>query len=135
MPASGAKPVVIVEDDSSMRQALDRILRLKGFRPVVYPTAETLLAAQGTVEEQEGVARAGCLILDIQLPGMNGFALRDRLATLLTLPPVIFITAFDDPEARARAARVGASAFLAKPFSGRSLLEEVARALGSPVTP
>ena len=122
MPSLGTNPVVIVEDDSSMQQALERILRLGGLRSITYGSAEALL-------ESDGVQNASCLILDVQLPGLTAFQLRDRLAVMGPIPPVIFITAFDEPEARANAARADAAAFLVKPFSGRVLLETVRRAL------
>jgi FixJ family two-component response regulator len=114
--------VVIVEDDPSMSRALARILRLGGIGAKAYVSGEVLLASANL----EGV---GCLIVDVQLPEMSGFELRTRLATMVALPPVIFITAFDSPEARAQALAAGAAAFLTKPFSGRTLLETVRRAL------
>ncbi|HTS20243.1 MAG TPA: response regulator [Casimicrobiaceae bacterium] len=110
--------VIVVEDDPSVSQALERILRLGGLRPVTYPSAEALLV-------RNGVVNAVCLILDVQLPGLSGFALRDQLSAKGALPPVIFITAFDEPDARARADRAGAAAFLTKPFSGKALLETI----------
>ena len=117
MPGSKSATVIIVEDDSSMCQALNRILRLGEFVPVMYSSAEALLA-DGRQDE------AICMILDVQLPGIDGFALHERLMTLGNRTPVIFITAFDEPEARAQAAKAGA-AFLSKPFSGRVLLENI----------
>jgi len=110
--------VVIVEDDPSMSRALARILRLAGIGAKAYVSGEVLLASDTLV----GVR---CLIVDVQLPEMNGFELCTRLATMVALPPVIFITAFDSPEARAQALAAGAVAFLTKPFSGRTLLETV----------
>ena len=122
MAGTAANAVVIVEDDSSLSLALERILRLGGMTSQSYTSAEALLkAADRTID-------ASCMVLDVQLPGINGFALHDRLAALGPLPPVIFITAFDEPEARAQAARAGAAAFLAKPFAGRTLLEAIRRA-------
>ena len=123
MPSGGSKPVVIVEDDPSMIQALDRILRLAGLATISYPSAEALLA--------NGIAaNAACIIVDIQLPGLTGFELYARLIERGVAPPVIFITAFDEPDARTRAQDAGAIAFLAKPFSGRTLLETVRAATG-----
>jgi FixJ family two-component response regulator len=127
MPSLDTNPVVIVEDDSSMQQALERILRLGGLRSITYGSAEALL-------KSDDVQNASCLILDVQLPGLTAFQLRDRLSVMGPMPPVIFITAFDDPEARACAARAAAAAFLVKPFSGRVLLETVRRALTSEET-
>lgn len=116
--------VVIVEDDASMSRALARILRLGGIDAKTYVSGEALLAS----DTLEGV---GCLIIDVQLPEMNGFELHTRLATMTVLPPVVFITAFDSPEARAQALAAGAVAFLTKPFSGRTLLETVRRVLNA----
>ena len=106
-----------------MSRALARILRLGGIEAKSYVSGEALLAS----DTLRGV---GCLIVDVQLPEMNGFELHTRLATMDTLPPVIFITAFDTPEARAQAMGAGAVAFLAKPFSGRTLLETLRNVLG-----
>jgi len=120
--AERAKSIVIVEDDSSMSQALERILRLGGHASISYPSAEALLA-------NSNVADAACLILDVQLPGITGFELHSRLTQRGPTPPVIFITAYDEPEARARAQSAGATAFLAKPFSGCALLESIREAV------
>ena len=109
--------VIVIEDDPSMCEALARILRLGGFVPAPYGSAEAFL--RDTRESQ-----AVCMIIDVRLPGMNGFALRDHVMARGGMPPVIFITAFEEPGARAQAARTG-SAFLAKPFSGRALLETI----------
>jgi len=113
----GPGTVVVVEDDVSMSQAMERILRLGGLAPVAFASGEEASASPVTRE-------AACLVIDLQLPGMNGFALRERLAAAGALPPVIFISAFDEPEARAQAARLGTT-FLPKPFSGRALLEAI----------
>jgi len=117
MQGTASNAVVIVEDDASMTQALARILRLGGLVPVLYESAEALLGAAARTD-------AVCLIIDVQLPGIDGFALRRRLAAKGALPPTIFITAFDEPEARAQAAAAGAM-FVAKPFSGRLLLQTI----------
>jgi FixJ family two-component response regulator len=116
------KTVVIVEDDASVSQAMARMLRAAGLDPVTFASAEAMLASRATAPAPL------CLVIDVQLPGMNGFALRDRLAGAGVLPPVVFITAFDEPETRAAAGRAGAAAFLAKPFTGRVLLDTIRRA-------
>jgi FixJ family two-component response regulator len=112
------KWIVIVEDDLSMSKALGRILRLADHKTITYPSAEAMLAHSHVVD-------AACLIIDVQLPGMTGLELHARLVETGPAPPVIFITAFDEPETRASAQRAGAVALLAKPFSGRLLLETV----------
>jgi FixJ family two-component response regulator len=115
------KTVVIVEDDASLCVAMTRVLRVAGLVPVAFASAEALLAADKTESPV-------CFVIDLHLPGMSGFALRDQLAGAGSLPPVIFITAFDEPEARALAAKAGAAAFLAKPFSGRALIDTIQQA-------
>jgi FixJ family two-component response regulator len=115
--------IVVVEDDASMSQAIERILRAGGFAARTFDSAEAALEA--------GVAAASdCLVLDISLPGMSGFDLYRRLASAGEHLPAIFITAHDEPAIREEAERLGARSYLPKPFSGRSLLEAVTRATG-----
>lgn len=117
-----AKTIVVVEDDVSMGQAIERILRAGGFAATVFTCAESAL-------ESGALAAASCLILDIHLPGMSGFELYRRLSLSDRVPSVIFITAHDDPSIREQAERMGSESYLAKPFSGRALLDAVNRAL------
>jgi FixJ family two-component response regulator len=125
MPQLTGVKVVIVEDDDSSRQAFERMLNAAGFRVESFATAEMLLAS-------EAAASAACLVLDIHLPGMSGIELRHKLGRAGgKQPAVIFITAHDNPAARAQAAALGAAAFLPKPFGGRTLVETVARAVES----
>jgi FixJ family two-component response regulator len=119
MPDSARGVVIVVEDDASLRQALCRTLGLENITALTYDSGELLL-------EQEQWSEAICMILDVQLPGMSGFELREQMAARAPVPPVIFITAYDEPEARARAARAR-SPFLVKPFSGRVLLDTIRR--------
>jgi FixJ family two-component response regulator len=113
--------IVIVEDDKSMSQAMERVLRASGFRTLTFASAEAVLEA--------GVVTASdCLVLDISLPGMSGFDLYRRLAPTSERLPAIFITAHDEPAIRAEAERLGARSYLPKPFSGQTLLDAVARA-------
>jgi FixJ family two-component response regulator len=116
--------IVVVEDDASMRQAIERILNVGGFSAVAFESAEAALAA--------GVpGTADCLILDVRLPGMSGFELYQQVAASGAEVPTIFITAHDETSLRERATRMGASGYLPKPFSGRNLLDAIARALRS----
>jgi FixJ family two-component response regulator len=121
----GPKRVALVEDDAGMSQALVRILRLAGYAPTTFGSAEALI-------RDGGGADADCLVLDVQLPGMSGFELRDHLVLTGITAPVIFITAYDDAAARSLAELANA-AYLAKPFTGKTLIEAVARALASTV--
>jgi FixJ family two-component response regulator len=115
--------VVVVEDDASMSSAIERILRLAGYAPRTFDSAESML-------EAGAAAGADCLIFDVHLPGLTGFELRERVARAGRLPPVIFITAYDEPESRELAARAGAG-YLVKPFPGRDLVAAVGRAVAT----
>ena len=116
--------IVVVEDDASMSQAIERILRAGGFTAVMFECAEAAL-------ESDDVATADGVVLDIHLPGMSGLDLYRQLALGGEAPPVIFITARDEPAVREEAAGSGAKSFLVKPFSGRALLDAVTLALSS----
>ena len=115
------KCVVVVDDDASIRHAVARMMRLRGYVPLTYPSAEALLEA--------GYPQAHCLVLDAHLPGLDGFELYREIARLGTAPPVVFMTAYDEPKSRAAAHAAGAAAYLTKPFSGRALIDAVARAI------
>ena len=123
MASDEQRPVVVVEDDPSMRQALTRILRVAGYLPLTFDSGEALI-------DDGSAAGAACLILDVQLPGMTGLELRSRLVRDGPAVPVIFITAYDEPEARLKASEAGAVAFLTKPFAGRDLIDAVMQAHG-----
>src|SRR5262245_65005404 len=85
---TGAK-VLVVEDDSAMREALGRVLGAARFQVLTFPSAEALLEA--------GLPReSACLVLDIRLPGLSGFELRQRLLRSGASIPVVFITALDN---------------------------------------
>lgn len=113
---SGARRrIILVEDDPGVQRAIARLLAIAGFEPLLYGSAEELLGAAP-------LPAADCMVVDIQLPGENGLAMVDRLAAAGLVPPVIFVTAADDPEFREAAARLGA-AYLNKPFTAQSLLE------------
>jgi FixJ family two-component response regulator len=116
--------IVVVEDDDSSRQAYQRVLSAAGFRTKAFASAENLL-------ESGAALSAACLVLDIHLPGLSGFELRRNLACACGAPlPVIFMTGHDEVAAREQAASLGATAYLAKPFAGRTLVEAVSRAVG-----
>ncbi len=113
---------MLVEDDAGMNQAIERLLNAAGFRAVTFSSAEALLQAGAA-------ATAACLVLDINLPGLSGFELHRRLAMSCTPPPVIFITAYDEETSRRDAIQAGASGYLTKPFSGRSLVLAITKAV------
>ena len=117
-------PIIsIVDDDISIRKSLDRLIRSAGLKVLVFASAEEFLnSAQPR--------KADCLILDIQLPGMNGIELLHYLKTQKYKVPIIFITAHgSDEQARSEAASDWTVAYLIKPFSGEELLDAVNAAL------
>ena len=116
--------VVIVDDDQSVREATESLLRSAGYHAEAYASAEEFLNALPVV-------RADCLILDICLPGMSGPDLQWHLNSTGRQLPVVFITAFEESAERLRAttARLGARAFVTKPFGSSDLLKAVRYAL------
>lgn len=120
--------MAIVEDDASFRRALSRSLVLRGFRSEVFASAEEFL-------QHPASRNADCVVLDIHLGGMSGFELQGELARRPTSPPIIFITAFDEPATRERALEVGAAGYLQKPFDEESLLQAIGRAGFTPSGP
>lgn len=117
-------PVVfIVDDDESVRRALARLIRSAGFEARVFASAEEFL--------DEGCQNIpGCLILDVRMPGTNGLELQERLIASGSEMPVVFITAHEDTEARERAMKTGAVAYIQKPFNDEVLLDAVNKGLG-----
>jgi FixJ family two-component response regulator len=123
MPTTPA--IVVVEDDVSMSQAIERLLSAAGWRAAMFSSAEDLLAS-------EAVDDAVCFVFDIQLPGLSGFGLYDRLSTMGVRVPVIFITAYDSPIVKQQAERIGAIGYFAKPFAGREPIGALAKNFASP---
>jgi FixJ family two-component response regulator len=119
-----AKMVAVVEDDESYRAAVRRLLKSAGLPVRSFASAEDFLKSG---QQQE----TGCLIADIQMPGMSGLDLQAKLNAEHCPIPIIFITAHGDEEMRLQAMRAGAVKFLAKPFDGAILLESVRVALQS----
>lgn len=114
--------VVVVDDDSGMNQAIERLLNAGGFQTQTFTSGEALL-------EAGAAGAAACFILDVHLAGMSGFELQKRLAQGGADSPVIFITAYDDQDSRTQAERAGAIGYFTKPFPGQSLLKAVAEVL------
>ena len=110
--------VYVVDDDASIQTALKRLLRSLGYHAFTFDSAEDFLEAIANPDE-------GCLVLDLRLPGMTGLDLQEKLASSGLKCSVIFMTAYDNPELRARANKAGAIAFLKKPFHEQSLLDAI----------
>jgi FixJ family two-component response regulator len=116
--------VAIVDDDDSMRSALQDLLEAVGLAARAFASAEEFL---GSGLQQE----TACLIADIRMPGMSGLELQAKLNAAHCRIPTIFITAHGDTKMRMQALRAGAVEFLAKPFDDEALVESVRAALES----
>lgn len=112
--------VALVDDDESLCRSFGRLLRAAGIQPITYPSAEAFLA-------DSKHPQFDCLVLDIQLGGMSGIELSRRLAAEGDHAPIIFITAHDDPDARAEAEAAGGAAYFRKTDSGADVLEAIRR--------
>lgn len=118
------KPVVaIVDDEASICKALERLLRATGISAKTFRNGGDFLRYLKT-------ARSDCLILDLHMPEMNGFALIERLAQEGYRLPIIVITADDKEETYEKASAAGIKAFLRKPVDARVLLNAIASATG-----
>jgi FixJ family two-component response regulator len=117
-PHRESKFVAIVDDDDSMRGALQGLLKAAGFSSRAFESAEEFL---GSGHQRE----TACLITDIRMPGMSGLELQARLNADDCRIPTIFITAHGDEEMRFRALRAGAVEFLPKPFDDEVLIESI----------
>lgn len=117
--------VGVVDDDESLRRSLARLLRAAGMQPTTYASAEELRA-------DVRHPRFDCLILDVQLPGMSGVELRNRLAAEGVAPPVIFVTGHDDPRAHRDAMAGPCLGYLLKTDAGRAILDTIRTAVVPP---
>lgn len=118
------KLIAIVDDDDSMRSALQGLLKAVGLAAQAFASGEEFLNSG----QQRQTA---CLIADIRMPGMSGLELQAKLNAEHCRIPTIFITAHGDARLRMQALRAGAVEFLAKPFDDEALLESVRGALQS----
>ena len=118
MRTKPAPLVSVVDDDESVRVAIQNVLRSAGLRTEIYACAEDFLDL-GHPEDSD------CVVLDVRMPGMTGLQLQRRLADEGLSIPTIFVTAYADESASRQALAAGASAFLPKPFDPDGLLRSV----------
>ncbi|QBR02396.1 response regulator transcription factor [Paraburkholderia pallida] len=116
--------VAIVDDDESVGRAIRRLLRSAGIGADAYLSGEEFLDTLSSMPSY----RPDCVILDIQMPGLNGLEVQQRLGG--SGIPVILITAHDDVGVRAQALASGAFGYLCKPFNDSLLIKTVQAALG-----
>ena len=113
--------VAIVDDDESVCRSISRLLRISGFLPVTYPSAEAFL-------EDTKRPRFDCLVLDIQLGGISGLELSQRLSAVNDTTPVVFITAHEDDAIRAEAEASGCAGYFRKTDPDTSVLATITEA-------
>jgi two-component system CheB/CheR fusion protein len=121
--ASARVVVHVIDDDSSFRRSIERLLTAVGYEVETFSSADQYLAV-GSGE--------GCLVLDVHMPGRSGLDLVDDLARRGQHPRVVFVTADDSPGVVERARRAGAVALLGKPVPAGDLLQAIERASDGP---
>lgn len=119
-----APTVFVVDDDPSVRRSLGRLLASEGYQTGAYADPTQFL-------EQADLSGPGCLVLDLQLPGLNGLELQQLLRSTGHRLPIIFLTGHADIPASVRAMKAGAVDFLTKPVPAADLLAAVATALAT----
>ena len=115
--------VHIVDDDPSFRMAIERRLKRTGYEVATYASAQHLL------EQLPSESVPSCILLDVQIPGLDGLALQSRLSELGSTLPIIFLTGHPDIPTTVRAIKAGANDFLTKPVSSDDLLRAIERAI------
>jgi FixJ family two-component response regulator len=124
--------IAVVDDDASVCRAISRLLRSLGMNADTFTSGREFIEHIGTMPS----FRPDCVVLDVQMPGMNGLEVQDLLIRGEHPLPIIFITAHDEMGVRERALQAGAVAFLHKPFNDELLIktlnEAIKRGAGGP---
>ena len=113
----------IVDDDASLRTALERRLKKAGYEVATYPSAQQLL---DRLPDDNG---PGCILLDVRMPGLSGPDLQTRLAELGSTLPIIFLSGFADVRTTVKTIKAGAEDFLTKPVTSEQILSAIERAM------
>ena len=119
---SGAPVIHIIDDDEALRTALTRLLGASGYRVASYASGEAFLARAPGQD-------AGCILLDVDMPGLTGMALQAHLVASGSILPIVFLTGSGDIAMSVRAIKAGAEDFLPKPIGREALIEAIERAL------
>ena len=114
--------VHVVDDDASFRTAIERRLKLAGYDVATYASAQDLLDVAPSDEHP------GCILLDVQIPGLSGPELQSSLIASGSTLPIIFLTGHADTATTVRTIKAGAEDFLTKPVSSEQLLDAIERA-------
>jgi FixJ family two-component response regulator len=120
---SDARPIVfVVDDDVSVRESLESLIRFAGWQPKTFASAQDFLSSAPD-------GNPSCLLLDIEMPGLSGLELQEQLAADRSEMPIVFLTGHGDIPRTVRAMKAGAVEFLTKPFAGDVLLQAIRRAI------
>ena len=119
----GTAVVFVVDDDISVRESLESLIRFAGWQPQTFASAQEFLS-------RPRVFLPSCLVLDVTLPDLNGLDLQKRIATERNDMPIIFITGHGDVPMTVRAMKAGAVEFLTKPYADEVLLSAIQHAIG-----
>ena len=114
--------VFVVDDDVSVRESLELLIRYEGWQAEIFASADEFLSRPRPVVPS-------CLVLDLSLPGLSGLDLQKRIASERTEMPIIFITGHGDVPSTVQAMKAGAAEFLTKPFTDDTLLNAIRQAL------
>src|SRR5205823_3576182 len=114
--------VFVVDDDISVRESLELLIRCAGWQPETFASAQEFLARPRALVPS-------CLVLDVALPGLNGLDLQKRVAVERADMPIIFITGYGNVPMTVQAMKAGAVEFLTKPFSDDVLLNAIRHAI------
>jgi FixJ family two-component response regulator len=112
--------VAVIDDDASLCRSLSRLLALSGYQPISFESAEQFLADPLRTH-------FGCLLVDIQLGGMTGIEMHEKLLQEGNRTPVVYITAFDDPKAKVQAEKLGCGGYFRKTDAGPDILAAIRR--------
>ena len=115
--------VHVIDDDASYRTAVERRLRSAGYDVETYSLAQQLLDRLPDGETP------GCILLDVQMPGLSGLELQNRLIERGSILPIVFVTGYADTPTTVRAIKAGAEDFLTKPASSEQLIDAIERAM------
>ena len=115
--------VHVVDDDTSFRTAIERRLKHAGYEVQTYSSAQHLL------DRLPGVEEPGCILLDVQMPGLSGLELQNRLVELGSILPIVFVTGHADTPTTVRAIKAGADDFLTKPIPSEQMIAAIERAM------
>lgn len=117
--------IAVIDDDESLCRSLARLLQQAGYQAITFTSAEAFL-------DDPLRTHFGCLLVDVQLGGMTGIEMHAKLVAEGNLTPVVFITAYDDPRARAQAEGQGCAGYFKKTDAGVDILDTVRRLTAAP---